>query len=79
MPKLLGQGFCQSIDMIAAELGVTLDAEKRITHEWAVATAPIATPVGVLEPGTVAAQRFAWDGTVDGVPAISAARELADG
>ncbi|HEY1739668.1 MAG TPA: dihydrodipicolinate reductase [Acidimicrobiia bacterium] len=72
MPKLLGQGFCQSIDMVAAELGVTLDPEKRISHEWAVATAPIATPVGVLEPGTVAAQRFAWEGTVDGEPVISA-------
>ena len=72
MPKLLGHGFCQSIDMVAAELGVTLDPEKRISHEWAVATAPIATPVGVLEPGTVAAQRFAWEGTVAGEPVISA-------
>jgi hypothetical protein len=73
MGTLLGDGFCQSIDMVAAELGVTLDVEKRTTHEWAVATAPIDTPVGVLEPGTVAAQRFTWQGTVDGSPVITAA------
>ncbi|MEY2455641.1 MAG: hypothetical protein QOK06_735 [Acidimicrobiaceae bacterium] len=73
MGALLGDGFCQSIDMVAAELGFTLDPEKRITHETALATAPIDTPVGVLETGTVAAQRFRWEGTVDGVPVITAA------
>ena len=73
MGALLGDGFCQSIDMVAAELGVSLDAEKRTTHEWAVATAPIDTPVGTLEAGTVAAQRFTWQGLVDGEPVITAA------
>jgi hypothetical protein len=73
MGVLLGDGFGQSIDMVAAELGVTLDPEKRTDHSWAVATAPIETPVGVLDPGTVAAQRFEWHGTVDGEPVITAA------
>ena len=73
MGALLGDGFGQSIDMVAAEMGVTLDPEKSTTHEWAVATAPIDTPVGVLDPGTVAAQRFEWAGTVDGEPVIVAA------
>jgi hypothetical protein len=73
MPSLLGDGFGQSIDMIAATLGLALDGEKRVTHETALATAPIDTPVGVLEPGTVAAQRFTWQGTVDGEPRITAA------
>ena len=73
MPHLLGDGFGQGIDMVAAELGVTLDPQKKVTHEWAVATAPIETPVGVLETGTVAAQRFTWQGTVDGEPVITAA------
>ena len=73
MGVLLGDGFGQSIDMVAHELGVTLDPEKRTDHTWAVATAPIDTPVGVLDPGTVAAQRFEWHGTVDGEPAITAA------
>jgi hypothetical protein len=73
MSDLLGDGFCQSIDMVAAELGFTLDPEKKVTHETALATAPIDTPVGVLDTGTVAAQRFRWQGTVDGVPVITAA------
>lgn len=73
MADLLGAGFGQSIDMIAAEMGWTLDPEKRVVHEVALATAPIDTPVGVLDPGTVAAQRFRWQGTVDGDPVITAA------
>lgn len=73
MPALLGDGFGQSIDMIAAQLGFVLDADKRVVHETALATAPIDTPVGVLAPGTVAAQRFEWQGTVDGLPVITAA------
>ena len=73
MGVLLGDGFGQSIDMVATELGISLDAEKSTLHEWAVATAPIDTPVGALEAGTVAAQRFEWSGTVSGVPVITAA------
>ena len=73
MADLLGHGFCQSIDMIADAMGWELDAEKHVVHETAVATAPIDTPVGVLETGTVAAQRFRWQGTVDGAPVITAA------
>jgi hypothetical protein len=73
MPGLLADGFGQSIDMLAEAMGVTLDPDKASTHEWAVATAPIDTPVGVIETGTVAAQRFTWSGTVDGTPVITAA------
>ena len=73
MGRLLGDGFGQSIDMIAAEMGVELDAEKQVTHEMAVATQPIDTPVGVLDTGTVAAQRFTWSGTIGGTPVITAA------
>jgi hypothetical protein len=71
MPAILGDGFTQSIDMIAAELGWTLDPEKRTTHEMAVATRALDTPVGVLDAGTVAAQRFTWEGLVDGRPVIT--------
>ena len=73
MAELLGHGFCQSIDMIADAMGWTLDPEKHVVHETAVATAPMYTPGGVLETGTVAAQRFRWQGTVDGDPVITAA------
>ena len=72
MPQLLGNGFGQSIDMMADALGFVLDPEKRVTHEMAVATARIDTPIGPIEPGTVAAQRFAWQGTVGGTPVLSA-------
>lgn len=68
MISILGDGFCQSIDMVADALGVSLDDEKQTVHEMAVATEPLDTPVGVIEPGTVAAQRFTWIGLSDGDP-----------
>ncbi len=71
MLDLLGYGFGQSIDMLAAGLGMRLDERKATTHEMAVATAPIDTPVGVIAPGTVAAQRFCWQGLVHGEPVIT--------
>ena len=71
MLDLLGFGFGQSIDMLAASLGMTLDDRKATHHEMAVATAPIETPVGIIPPGTVAAQRFSWQGLVRGAPVIT--------
>ena len=71
MISILGDGFCQSIDMVAEALGVELDTEKRTTHEMAITTKPLDTPVGVIEPGTVAAQRFTWEGMVAGEPFIT--------
>ena len=50
-----------------------LDPDLRTTHDTAIAAAPIDTPVGVLEPGTVAAQRFSWQGTVGGWPFMTVA------
>jgi hypothetical protein len=73
MPQMLGNGFFQSIDMVAAGLGITLDPEKRTRHEMAVATAPIESPIGAIQPGKVAAQRFLWQGLVNGEPVITAA------
>jgi hypothetical protein len=71
MLDLLGFGFGQSIDMIATALGFALDERKATKHEMAVATAPIDTPVGTIAPGTVAAQRFTWQGLVVGEPVIT--------
>jgi hypothetical protein len=71
MVEILGHGFMQSIDMVAAELGWTLDPEKASKHEMAVATKDLDTPVGVIDKGTVAAQRFTWQGTVDGEPVMT--------
>ena len=72
MAEALGAGFRQSIHMVAAELGFAIDPELRTTHETAVATAPIESPIGTIVPGQVAAQRFAWEATVDGQVVISA-------
>jgi hypothetical protein len=71
MVRLMGDGFMQSIDMVADELGFALDPEKQVTHEVAAATKPIASPIGVIEPGLVAAQRFTWQGTVRGEGVIT--------
>ncbi len=72
MLMLLTEGFSQSIDMIADSLGFALDPDIRSTHEVSVATAPIDSPIGVIEPGLVAAQRFTWEGLVDGKPVVMA-------
>ena len=72
MVAMMGRGFQQSLDMVAEALGVTLDEEKQTRHEVAVATAPIDSPIGPIQPGTVAAQRFTWEGTVSGSPFVSA-------
>jgi hypothetical protein len=71
MVEILGHGFNQSIDMIAHELGFAIDDERRTKHEMAVATKSFDTPVGVIEKGTVAAQRFTWEATVNGEPVIT--------
>jgi len=71
MVGLLGGGFGQSMDMVAAELGFDVDPEMASTHEVAVATAPIDSPIGVIEPGLVAAQRFTWQYTVRSEPVIT--------
>jgi hypothetical protein len=72
MLMLLTEGFSQSIEMIADALGFQLDPEIRSTHEVSVAIAPIASPIGDIEPGHVAAQRFTWEGLVHGEPAVTA-------
>ena len=73
MADALGAGFRQSVWMLADELGFDLDPQLRTTHETAVATAPVDSPIGPIAPGRVAAQRFRWEGLVDGRPVISAA------
>ncbi|MCW2784250.1 MAG: uncharacterized protein JWP74_767 [Marmoricola sp.] len=63
MLALLTNGFTQSVQMCLDTLGFA-DAEIRATREVAVATAPIDSPIGVIEPGQVAAQQFAWEAFV---------------
>ena len=72
MAGLLSGGFKQSVRMVLAELGFSLDAEVRTVQEVAVATAPIESPIGVIEPGLVAARRFRWEAVVRGRVVVSA-------
>jgi hypothetical protein len=73
MADALGAGFRQSVWMVAEELGFDLDPELRTTHEMAVATSPVDSPIGPIAPGLVAAQRFKWEGLVQGEPVVTAA------
>jgi hypothetical protein len=73
MTDALGAGFRQSIFMVAGELGFDIGHALQTTHEMAVATAPIDSPIGPIRPGTVAAQRFKWEALVDGQPVVTAA------
>jgi hypothetical protein len=73
MVDALGGGFRQSVFMVADEMGFAIDDPLRTTHEMAVATAPIDSPIGPIQPGTVAAQRFVWEALVDGEPVVTAA------
>ena len=66
MLKLLTGGFNQSMAMVLDALGLTDRAEVKTLHGVAVATEPIDSPVGVIEPGKVAGQRFHWEAYVDG-------------
>ncbi len=71
MLAFMGDGFIQSIEMVAHELGLDLDSKTLSTHEMSVATQPIDSPIGIIQPGHVAAQRFTWQGTVKGEVVIT--------
>jgi hypothetical protein len=72
MAALLGGGFRASVRMVVAELGFDADPHIETLQEVAVATAPIESPIGVIEPGLVAARRFHWRALVDGLPVVTA-------
>ena len=69
---LLSGGFKQSVRMIADEMGFDIDPELTTVHEVAVATEPIPSPIGDIQPGLVAGQRFSWQATVRGEVVITA-------
>lgn len=73
MAAMLGAGFKQSVRMVVAEMAFPAEPRLRTTQEVAVATAPLDSPVGVIEPGQVAGRRFRWEAVVDGEPVVTAA------
>ncbi|MDG5486186.1 NAD(P)H-dependent amine dehydrogenase family protein [Mycolicibacterium gadium] len=64
MQKLLDGGFIQAVRMIVDKAGFNADPKVRSTQEIAVATAPIESPIGVIEPGEVAGRKFHWEALV---------------
>jgi hypothetical protein len=72
MLDILGSGFSQSVRMVGDALGLKLEPELRTAHEMAVATKDLDTPVGLISAGTVAAQRFTWQGVVRGEARVTA-------
>jgi hypothetical protein len=72
MANLMGGGFRQSVRMVLAEMGFRTDAEVRTVQEVAVATAPIDTPIGIIQPGLVAGRRFQWEAVIDGEVVVAA-------
>jgi 2,4-diaminopentanoate dehydrogenase len=73
MAALLGAGFKASVRMIVDAMGFAAGGAVRTTQEIAVATAPIDSPIGPIEPGRVAARRFRWQAEVGGTPVVTAA------
>jgi hypothetical protein len=65
MLSMLDAGYTQSVRMMTDTLGLDPETVRiETTLEVAVATAPIESPIGTIEPGQVAGQRFFWDGYV---------------
>ena len=64
MQKLLDGGFIQSVKMIVDTMGFNAEPEIRATQEIAVATAPIDSPMGAIQPGQVAGRKFHWEALV---------------
>ena len=64
MQKLLDGGFIQAVRMIVDKAGFNADPKVRSSQEIAVATEPIESPIGVIEPGQVAGRKFHWEALV---------------
>ncbi|RNM13965.1 dihydrodipicolinate reductase [Nocardioides pocheonensis] len=73
MLGLLTGGFAQSIRLILDGMGFDPSAEIRTSQQVAVATEPIDSPAGVIEPGQVAGQRFCWEAVIDDQPVVRVA------
>jgi 2,4-diaminopentanoate dehydrogenase len=70
MQKMLDSGFIQAVRMCVDQLGFAADPKVRATQEIAVATAPIDSPMGPIEPGQVAGRKFHWEALVSGEPVV---------
>jgi 2,4-diaminopentanoate dehydrogenase len=69
LPGVIASIWGGPVRLLADQLGVTVD-ELRERHDTWVATERIDCPMMTVEPGQVAAVRFAVEGIIDGRPAI---------
>lgn len=70
MLKMQDGLFIQAVKMVVDKIGFRADPKIRSSQEVAVATAPIESPIGVIEPGQVAGRRFHWEALVDAEPVV---------
>jgi hypothetical protein len=70
MQKMLDGLFIQAVRMCVDKLGFKADPKVRASQEVAVATAPIDSPMGDIQPGQVAGRKFHWEALVDGEPVV---------
>ncbi len=70
MQKLLNGGFFQAVRLIVDRLGFAAEPMIRTSQQVALATAPIDSPIGVIQPGEVAGRRFCWDAVVTNVVVV---------
>ena len=70
MQKMLDGGFIQAVKMIVDKIGFNADPKIRATQEIAVATAPIDSPIGAIQPGQVAGRKFHWEALVGDEPVV---------
>ena len=64
MLKMQDGLFMQAVKMCVAKLGFNADPRIRSSQEVAVATAPIDSPLGPIQPGQVAGRKFHWEALV---------------
>lgn len=64
MQKLLDGGFIQSVKMIVDKMGFNANPKILARQEISVATAPIPSPIGDIQPGQVAGRKFHWEALV---------------
>src|ERR1700739_2168532 len=64
MQKILDGGFIQSVRLCVDRLGFAAEPQIRTSQEIAVASAPIDSPIGEIEPGQVPGRRFHWEALV---------------
>ena len=64
MLKMQDGLFMQAVKMCVAKLGFNADPRIRSSQEVVVATAPIDSPLGPIQPGQVAGRKFHWEALV---------------